>query len=1139
MPLLPLVGAVINLFFGKRLGKAAGWLAVVMMVLSFAVAVLAVKGLIDAPEGERLYLKHLSDWISVGSLQVNFDLRLDALSATMILVVTGIGTLIHVYAIGYMDGDGRFGRFFAYLNLFVFFMLMLVLGANLLVLYLGWEGVGLCSYLLIGFWFDKTANANAAKKAFVTTRVGDTLMLVGLALVVMKFGTLDYEVIFGTAASTLTKSAATVISLLLFAGAVGKSAQLPLHVWLPDAMAGPTPVSALIHAATMVTAGVYLVVRMHPVFDLSPVALTVVTVTGLVTAIYAGTCALGQDDIKRVLAYSTISQLGFMFLAAGLKAYSAAIFFLVAHAFYKALMFLGAGSVMHGMHEETDLKVMGGLWRRMPYTAITFTLGALALSGVPPLAGFFAKDAVLEIAQSNSEWGYYLLGTVAAFISALYMGRLIFLAFYGTARSEAAEQAHESPPVMWIPLVLLAVGAVTVGALATHPEGLARHLPRTDLGAGARGERGALDADLLRRGAAGDLRRAGHRVVRLRVGPGGLALVAGPARAAPSAVRERVVHRPVLRRTHRHARQGDRGVHRLSHRRRLHRRHRERDRQRVPAPGGGGPQHPDGLRPHVRGRRVRRSGRDRRVRGVPPVNRLLTIVTFLPLVGLLVIMVGGKELKDDAARWITLVVALATFVVSLVVLGRFDQGDAGFQMVEHATWVKDVGLQYLVGIDGISIWMVLLTTFLFPVAVLASWKIDKDVRLYMGAMLALETAVLGSFVSLDLLLFFLFFEAILVPMYLLIGGWGGERRVYAAVKFFLYTMAGSAFLLVSIIFLYSRSGAVLGGANTFDLRQLGEVGAAIPLATARWLFLGFFIAFAVKVPVFPLHTWLPDAHTEAPTAGSVLLAGVLLKVGTYGLIRFNLALFPDASKYFATFVSILAVIGIVYGAVCALIQTDIKRLVAYSSVSHLGFVVLGIFAFTEQAVTGRRAPDGEPRPRDGRPLPAGGHGVRTNAHPGPREDGRARERDAVAHRRVPVRGVRLRRAARASTASWGEFLVIVGTFAVNHWFGSIAAIAVVLAAIYLLWSYQRMAFGPVRDEHRHLPDVSLREVAVLAPVLALLLVFGVYPKILTDRIDPSTEAVIAHVDPQDQTTDVGNVQLRLVPSVQSLPEEEG
>ena len=1138
VPLLPLVGAVINLFFGKRLGKAAGWLAVVMMALSFAVAVLAVKGLLDAPEGERLFLKHLSDWISVGSLRVNFDLRLDALSATMILVVTGIGTLIHVYAIGYMDGDGRFGRFFAYLNLFVFFMLMLVLGANLLVLYLGWEGVGLCSYLLIGFWFDKTANANAAKKAFVTTRVGDTLMLVGLAVVVMKFGTLDYEVIFGAAGSTLTKSAATVISLLLFAGAVGKSAQLPLHVWLPDAMAGPTPVSALIHAATMVTAGVYLVVRMHPVFDLSPVALTVVTVTGLVTAIYAGTCALGQDDIKRVLAYSTISQLGFMFLAAGLKAYSAAIFFLVAHAFYKALMFLGAGSVMHGMHEETDLKVMGGLWRRMPYTAITFTLGALALSGVPPLAGFFAKDAVLEIAQSNSEWGYYLLGTLAAFISALYMGRLIFLAFYGTARSEAAEHAHESPAGDVDPARPARRGGRDRRG-ARHPSRrLARHLPGTDLGAGARGERGPVDPGLLRRGAAGDLRRAGHRVVRLRVGPGGLALVAGPPGAPASAVRQWVVHRRVLRRAHRHARQGDRGLHRLPHRRRVHRRHRERDRQRVPAPGGGGPQHPDGLRPHVRGGRVRRGGRDRRLRGVPPVNRLLTIVTFLPLVGLVVIMVGGKELKDDAARWITLVVALATFVVSLVVLGRFDQGDPGFQMVEHATWVKDVGLQYLVGIDGISIWMVLLTTFLFPVAVLASWKIDKDVRLYMGAMLALETAVLGSFVSLDLLLFFLFFEAILVPMYLLIGGWGGERRVYAAVKFFLYTMAGSAFLLVSIIFLYSRSGAVLGGANTFDLRQLGEVGAAIPLATARWLFLGFFIAFAVKVPVFPLHTWLPDAHTEAPTAGSVLLAGVLLKVGTYGLIRFNLALFPDASKYFATFVSILAVIGIVYGAVCALIQTDIKRLVAYSSVSHLGFVVLGIFAFTEQAVTGGV-------------LQMVNHGLATGA---------LFLLVGMVYERTHTRDL-AKMGGLASVMPWltgaflfavfasvglpglnsfvGEFLVIVGTFAVNHWFGSIAAIAVVLAAIYLLWSYQRMAFGPVRDEHRHLPDVSLREVAVLAPVLALLLVFGVYPKILTDRIDPSTEAVIAHVDPQGQTTDVGDVQLRVVPSELSPPEEEG
>jgi NADH-quinone oxidoreductase subunit L len=288
----------------------------------------------------------------------------------------------------------------------------------------------------------------------------------------MKFGTLDYETIFAAAGSTITKNTATVIALLLFAGAVGKSAQVPLHVWLPDAMAGPTPVSALIHAATMVTAGVYLVVRMHPIFDLSAVALTVVAITGLVTAVYAGTCALAQDDIKRVLAYSTISQLGFMFLAAGLRAYAAAMFFLVAHAFYKALMFLGAGAVMHGMEDEADLKLMGGLWRRMPITAVTFVVGALALAGLPPLAGFFAKDIVLEIAESNQEWVYYLLGTFAALLSAVYIGRVIFLAFFGKPRSELAEHAHEAPQVMWVPLVALAVGAASIGLLSLTPDGL-------------------------------------------------------------------------------------------------------------------------------------------------------------------------------------------------------------------------------------------------------------------------------------------------------------------------------------------------------------------------------------------------------------------------------------------------------------------------------------------------------------------------------------------------------------------------------------------------------------------------------------------------------------------------------------------
>ena len=433
IPAIPLAVAMLNLFVGQRLGRWAGILATLAVFASFAVAVAAVRDLLAFPGEERLALQHLFDWISVGGFRVGADLRLDTLSATMILVVTGIGALIHLYSIGYMSEDPRRGRFFAYMNLFVFFMLMLVLGANYLVLYLGWEGVGLCSFLLIGFWFEDTRNAEAAKKAFITTRIGDTLMLIGLAMLVFKFGTLDFVPIFGTAATVLTKDAATVIALLLLAGAIGKSAQLPLQVWLPDAMAGPTPVSALIHAATMVTAGVYLVIRSHVLFELSGVALTVVLVIGLATAFFAATCAIAQFDIKRVLAYSTISQLGYMFIAVGMRAYGVALFFLVAHAFYKALMFLGAGSVIHGMHDEQDMRQMGGLRAAMPITCIAFAVGGLAQAGVPPLAGFFAKDAILEVANHTGRQAVYVIVTITAFLTAFYIGRMLIMTFFGAA----------------------------------------------------------------------------------------------------------------------------------------------------------------------------------------------------------------------------------------------------------------------------------------------------------------------------------------------------------------------------------------------------------------------------------------------------------------------------------------------------------------------------------------------------------------------------------------------------------------------------------------------------------------------------------------------------------------------------------
>ncbi len=493
------------------------------------------------------------------------------------------------------------------------------------------------------------------------------------------------------------------------------------------------------------------------------------------------------------------------------------------------------------------------------------------------------------------------------------------------------------------------------------------------------------------------------------------------------------------------------------------------------------------------------------------MTRWLSLTTFLPLAGVPVLLLW-RNVRDDVARGIALLVTVATFVASLGMLGRFDGSIPGFQMVEEASWIRSLSVRYILGVDGVSLFMVLLTSFLMPIALLASWKIDDRVRLYMASFLVLETGMIGTFLALDLLLFFLFFEAILFPMYLIIGGWGGERRVYAAVKFFLYTMFGSAFLLVAILFLYFQGG------RTFDVREL--VGLGLSATAGRWLFLAFLVAFAVKVPLFPLHTWLPDAHTEAPTAGSVILAAVLLKIGAYGLIRFNLSLFPDASHYFAGFVQVLAVIGIVYGAIVALIQTDVKRLVAYSSVSHLGFVVLGTFAFTQQGMTGGV-------------LQMVNHGLSTGAlfllvgmvyeRTHTRDLGKM---GGLARGMPWLMGTFLFVALSSLGLPGlnnfvGEFLVILGTFATNRALASIAATGVVLGAIYLLWSYQRMAHGRVPEEHADHPDLSVREVAVLAPVMAAILVFGIYPKLLLDRVDPTTTKIVGDLAAAQTVTAAG------------------
>lgn len=478
----PILGLLANVTFRRRLrAPGAGIIASIAAGSSFGVAALLFLALLARPEGSVLIL---ADWIQVAQFNAPLALRVDTLSVTMMLVVTGVGTLIHIYAIGYMSGDEGFTRFFVYLNLFLAAMLLLVTADNYLLMFVGWEGVGLCSFLLISFWFDRgqggTGNASAGRKAFVVNRVGDAGLILAMILMFHLFGSLSFDEVFARAEATLAVGApvAMTITLLLLIGAIGKSAQIPLFVWLPAAMAGPTPVSALIHAATMVTAGIYLIARSHILFALAPVSQTAVALIGAATALLAATIAIGQYDIKRVLAYSTISQLGFMVAAVGLGAYVAGIFHLVTHAFFKALLFLAAGSVIHGMEHGKganskgravgrrlqDMRLMGGLRTKMPVTFVAYLVGALALAGIPPMAGFFSKDEILTGALAKNLTVYLLL-TLAAFCTALYMGRQIWLVFWGTPRSEAAAHAHESRRMMTIPLIFLAVLAGLGGGL--------------------------------------------------------------------------------------------------------------------------------------------------------------------------------------------------------------------------------------------------------------------------------------------------------------------------------------------------------------------------------------------------------------------------------------------------------------------------------------------------------------------------------------------------------------------------------------------------------------------------------------------------------------------------------------------------
>lgn len=464
VPLFPLIGFVINGLFRNYLPKnLSGIFGCGSVLVSFIFSVLLF---IDVKNGATFNQK-LFDFISVGDLSIPFAFQVDQLSSIFLLIITGVGFLIHLYSTAYMheEKSEHFARYFAYLNLFVFSMLLLVMGSNFVIMFIGWEGVGLCSYLLIGYWFKNDSYNNAAKKAFIMNRIGDLGFLIAIFWMIMTFGSVNFSEVFAKAGNMPVGAAAlTGITLLLFLGATGKSAQIPLYTWLPDAMAGPTPVSALIHAATMVTAGIYMIARSNVMYTLAPLSQTVVAIVGLLTAILAATIALKQNDIKKVLAYSTVSQLGYMFIGLGVGAYTGAVFHVMTHAFFKALLFLGAGSVIHAMHHEQDIRNMGGLKKHLPITHATFLIGCIAIAGIPPLSGFFSKDEILAAAWSVNKV-YWIIGALGAFMTAWYMFRLYSTTFRGKFRGTAEQEnhLHESPAAITIPLIILAVLSIAGG----------------------------------------------------------------------------------------------------------------------------------------------------------------------------------------------------------------------------------------------------------------------------------------------------------------------------------------------------------------------------------------------------------------------------------------------------------------------------------------------------------------------------------------------------------------------------------------------------------------------------------------------------------------------------------------------------
>ncbi len=910
----------------------------------------------------------------------------------------------------------------------------------------------------------------------------------------------------------------TLATLLLLGGVIGKSAQFPLHTWLPDAMAGPTPVSALIHAATMVAAGIYVLARLWPLYVTAEDTRAVLAVLAAITMLGAALAALAQDDIKRVLAYSTISQLAYMSGGLAVGGRDAAVFHLISHGAFKALLFLAAGALIHAVGTNS-LARMGGLRTTMPVTFLTMTVGLGALAGLPPFSGFFSKDAVLVAADharhdgSLPSWAASAVlasGLATVLVTAAYVTRMWLRAFFGPPQlpEPGVARPHDPPLLMALPLVVLAAPAGLLGlAYARVPAWL--YTP------GVREE--TLDPVAGTAGVSIALAVMGA-IATWRIWA--LDPTSDPARALgrlqPSfqdafyvdAVYDRAVVRPV-----RGAVTG-RPVRGRRDRRRLCGRFRPRRQPRRPAPAADAGRQRPGV--PDRARRVRGAGR--RARGGGGVMTALPLLLMiLPAAGVLVLLALPGELGDRAARLVGLFASTATLVVAVVMAFRFDTGNAGRMQFETNTeWVPAIGMRWHLGVDGVSLPLVVLTAALSFLCLVHSMRTIPDPgrpRAFVGLLLLLEVGMLGSFVVLDLLVFFVFFEVVLLPMWWLIAVWGdgGPAARPAANRFILYTLLGSAFMLIGFLIVWANTG-------TLDMVELAaRRGAGMSHGVQVLAFSAMLAGFAIKTPMWPLHTWLPGAHTAAPTVGSVLLAGVLLKMGTYGLVRTALPVTPEGAAELAPYLGVLAVIGIVYGSLACLGQRDLKRLIAYSSVGHMGFVLLGLATLTPAGINGAL-------------FGNVAHGVITGLLFF--LVGSLKYRYGTAdldklgggiYARAPRLGVLLAFAAVASlglpglAGFWGEFLAITGAFQPAEALHRglfltlmvIAGIGTVLTAAYLLVMVRRVCMGPgPAGDRAPGGGLSAHDALVWAPLVLAAVVLGLWPKALLSLTDPAVQALL-------------------------------